>query len=133
MIQVVLTTFPSSSAWSSVVEQAQRRVREHDVMLVGRLDTLLVHDAPARRSKVLDATPARAVHIVGEREECVARASDAIELLRMRGALFLRESRRDLLKHGLPLRPLAALERLARDEEIDGVRLLGSLHTLLEW
>lgn len=115
-----------------MMEQAQRRVSEHDIMLVRRLDTLRVHHAPTRCREVFDTAAERAVDIVREREERVARARDATELLRVFRALGLRQRLRDRLEEALPLLALAALEQLAADEEVDRVRLLCALDALLE-
>lgn len=115
-----------------MVEQPQVGVCENDVVLIRRLDALLVHDASAGCSKVLDAATERPVDVVGEGEERVARARDAAELLRVRGLLLGRKRLRHALEQALPLCALAALEDLSADEQVDRVRLLRALHALLE-
>ena len=70
--------------------------------------------------------------VVGEGEECVARARDAGELARVLRTLLGGERRGHALEHGLPLHALTALEHLAADEEVDRVRLLRALDALLE-
>ena len=105
---------------------------EHNFVLICGFDTLGIHHTPTRCGKVLDAAPERTVDVVGEGEECVARARDAGELARVLRTLLGGERRGHALEHGLPLRALGALERLAGDEEVDRVRLLGALDALLE-
>ena len=115
-----------------MVEQTQRRVSENDLVLVRGLDTLFIHHTPARRSEVPHPAPSRPMHVIREREERIAAARDTIKLPRMLLALLRAQRRRHLLEERLPLRALRALERLARDEEVDRVRLLGALDALLE-
>ena len=101
-------------------------------MLVGRLDAFGVHDASTRGSKVLDTTLPRPVNVVGEGEEGVAGACNAVK---GRGPLLLLSSSerlRDSLKKTLPVRLLRALEDLTADVEIDSVGLLSTLDALLE-
>lgn len=114
------------------MEQPQIRVREHDTTFICGLDTFRVHDTPTGGGKVLDAALPRTMDIVREREEGVARARNTAELRRPFLLLVCAQCRRDVLEQPLPLRLLAALEHLAPDEQVNGVRLLRALHALLE-
>lgn len=115
------------------MEKPQRRVSKNDSVLVRRLDAFLVHDTSRRRSEIPHAALLRAMHVIREREERVAGARHAVEPPRVLRALLGAERRRDRrLEEALPLRALAALERLAPDEEVDRVGLFGALDALLE-
>ena len=114
------------------MEQPQVGVSKNDSMLVRSFDTLLVHHASARSSKVANAALARSVHIIREGKECITRACNSIELLGVRGALFGSKRRRDALEEALPLRLLTPLKDLTTDEEINSVSFLSTLDSLLE-
>lgn len=116
-----------------MMEKSQRRVSENDSVLVRGLDALLVHDAPRRRGEIPNTALPRAVHVIWEREEGVARARHAVKPSRVFRALLGAERGRDLPEQALPLRLLAALEHVAPDEEVDRVCLFGALDALLEW
>jgi hypothetical protein len=76
---------------SLVMEQPQGRVREHDPMFVSSLNALFIHHAPTRRRQVPHTTPPGPMYIIGEREEGVARASNAVQLTRPVFPFFLRQ------------------------------------------
>ena len=115
-----------------MVEQAQTSVRKYHIVLIRGLDALRIHDATTWGSKVLHSTPESPMDIIREREECVTRAGNAAELTCMVRALLRRERLRHALKHAFPLLTLAALEDFTANEEINRIRLLGALHSLLE-
>lgn len=106
----------------------------NQVVLIGGLDALLVHDASAGGGDVGRPASLGSVDVVREGEEGIARAHDTLELLGVLLLLLGGERLRDSLKERLPLSPLSSLggERLAGDEEVDRVGLVGSLGTLLE-
>lgn len=115
-----------------MVEQTKRRVRKDHPMFIGRLDALCIHHAPRRRREILHPAPARAMHIVRKREERIARARDALQLLRPLPTLLSRQRLRHALKQALPLRSLTTLEVLAADVQVDRVCFVCSLRPLLE-
>ncbi len=117
----------------SMMEKPQRRVSENNPVLVRRLDTFFVHNTSRRRSKVPNATPLHAMHVVREREERIAGTRHTVELSRVVRALLCAERRRGLLEQAFPLFFLAALEYLASDEEVDRIRFIGALDTSFEW
>ena len=117
----------------SVMEEPQRRVSENHSVLVRRLDAFLVHDTSGRCREIPNAALPCAMHVVPEREERIARTRHAVELPRVVCALLCAERRRDRLEVALPLCFLAAFEHLAADEEVDRVRLVGTLDPFLEW
>lgn len=118
-----------------MMEKPQRRVSKNDSVLVRRLDALLVHDTSRWRGEIPHAALPRAMDVIREREERIARTRYAIEPPRVFRALLgaKRRGYLPLLKQAFPLRLLAALEDLPTDEEVDRVRLFGTLDALLEW
>ena len=117
---------------NSVVEQTEIRVRKHYLMLVGSLDALCIHDAPTRRSEVLHATLPRTMHVIGEREECIARARHTLQQLCVLFSFLDSKRCWDSLEKALPLGLLAAFELLPAHEEINSVRFLCPLHAGFE-
>jgi hypothetical protein len=115
-----------------VVEQPQRCVRENDPVLVCRLDTLFVHDTPRRRSEVPHATLTGAMDVVREREEGIAGAGNAVQLLGMLRTFLGTERRRDLVKQALPVCFFAAFQYFAANEKVYRVRLVRTLDSFLE-
>lgn len=115
------------------MEESQRCVTEHHLMFIRRLDALGVHHAAARRSEVRHPALPRPVDIICEREERIARTCHPIQLNRPRLPLLLSQGRRYALELGLPLRLLTTLEDLTTYEQIDRIRLLGTLDTVFEW
>ena len=114
------------------MEQPQWCVSENDPVLIGRFDTLFVHDTPGGRSEIPNATLARAVHVVWEREEGVAGAGHAVKLPRVLCALLRTERRRDLVEQALPVRLFAAFQHFAADEKVYCVCLVRALDSFLE-
>lgn len=106
---------------------------DHTV-LISSLDTLAVHDRTTRSTKVLHATPARAVDVIREGEERIRSTRHALELLKVRLLLLGSQGLGHLVKQALPLCPLGTggNECLASHEEVDGVGLVGALGALLE-
>ena len=115
------------------MEKPQRRVNENDSVLVRCFDAFFVHDTSRRRGEIPNATLLRAMHVVREREKCIAGTRHAVELSRVVRTLLGAERRRDLSEQAVPLLFLAALENLASDKEIDRVRFFGALDTFLKW
>jgi hypothetical protein len=101
-------------------------------MLIGCFDALLIHDTSRRRSKVPNPALPRAMHVIREREKCIAGAGHPIELPRVVRTLLRTEWRWNLLEQTFPLRLLTALERLTADKEVDRVCLFRTLDAFLE-
>ena len=101
-------------------------------MFIRRLDTLLIHHTTTWRSKVPHTTLPHPVHIIRKWEECIARARHPVQLARPRLPLLLSQRRRNSLKLCFPLRLLTAFEDLPAHEQVDRVRLLGTLDAMFE-
>jgi hypothetical protein len=116
-----------------MMEQPQIRMHEHHPMLICCFDTLFVHHAPTRCSKVPHTALPRPMHIIREREERVTRARNTVQLTHPRLLLLLVQLQTlDGVKERLPLLLLSALEHLAGDEQVDGVGLVCAFGALLE-
>ena len=100
---------------------------KYHARLVRRLDALLIHDTAPRCRDVLRSAPPHAMYIIREGEERVGRTDDPLLLAQMLLPLLDRERSRHLIEHALPLRsfPAVRVECLARDEEVNGVGLVG--------
>lgn len=116
-----------------VMEKPQRRVNENYSVLVRRLDAFLVHNTSRRRCEIPNTTLLHAMHVVREREKRIARTRHTVELSSVVHTLLGAERRRDLSEQAVPLLFLTALEDLASNKEVDRVRFLGALDSLLEW
>jgi hypothetical protein len=116
-----------------VVEQPQRSVSEHDVMLVRCLDTFSIHNTSARSSEVSDTALPRPMNVIREGEERVTGASHIIQLCLPLSFLLLAQALRNGIEQTFPLRLLATFELLTGDEQVDSVRLVCAFDTLFEW
>lgn len=114
------------------MEQSQRGVRKHHSMLVCCPDTLLIHDTSARGGQVFHTTLPRPMHVIGEREEGIARARSLVQLPPPLLPLFLAQRFRHTFEETLPACLLRPLEDLAADVEVNGIRLVCTLDTLFE-
>ena len=99
-----------------MVEQPQIGMRKHNPMFIRSLDTLLIHNTPTRRSKILDPTPKRTMDVIREREKRITRTRNPTQRLCMFLLLFLRKRSRYTLKLTLPLVFLTTLEYLTANE-----------------
>jgi hypothetical protein len=118
---------------SSVVEEPERGVRKHHLMLIRGLDTLLVHHTSARRSEVPHSTLPSPVHVIRKWEKRVTRTCNPIQLHCPLLFLQVTERCRHLLELPLPLGTLTALEYLPAHKEVDRVCFLCTLNAFFEW
>ena len=86
-----------------MVEETQVRPYHYHVVLVRSSDACVVHDGSAWGDDEAGSTPLGPVNVVGEREEGIAGADNAGQLVSMLLSLFRAERSRNLLKDGLPL------------------------------
>lgn len=114
--------------------QSQVSVAEHQVTLIRSFNTFLVHDTSTGGCEVGSAAPLRSVNIVGEGEKGVRGTSDTSQLLHVLFPFLLSQRLGHSLEQALPLSTLTTLgfKRLASDEQIDGIGLVGSLGAFLE-
>lgn len=115
-----------------MVEQTQRGVGKHHLVLIRSGDALSIHDASTGGSKVGHTTPPGTMNVIGEGEEGIARARDTVQLASPLLLLLLSQRRNSAFEEALPVLLLASLENLSGDVEINGVGLLSALDALLE-
>ena len=112
-----------------MVEEPQRGVAKHHTMLIGRLNTLFVHDTSTRCSKVSDPTLPCTMNIVWEREECVTGARHPIQFCRKLPPFFVRQRCGHFLELTFKLKLLASFEDFTAHKQVDRIRLFSTFNT----
>jgi len=115
-----------------MMEQPEVGVCEDHLVFISSLDAFGVHDTARWCSEVSDTTLPGSMDVIGEWEECIGGARNAIQLGCMLAALLSNKCRRDSLEQVLPLFLFTPFELLSTDEQIDSIRLFGPLDALLE-
>lgn len=108
-------------------------MREDHLVLISRLDAFCIHDTPSGRGQIPDSAFVCAVDIVREREESIAGTGHAFELGRPFLPLGVGEGFGDSLEQRLPMLLLSTLQDLPADVQVDGIGLLSTFDTALEW
>jgi hypothetical protein len=114
------------------MEQPQRRMRKHNLMLIRRLDALLIHNTPTRRRKVPHPALPCTMHIIREREERIARTRNPIQLTRPLPLFLLLQRWHLALEQALPLFLLPALQHFSADEQVDAVGFICAFYSFFE-
>ena len=114
------------------MEEAEIRVRKHNLVLVCGLDAFRIHDTSTRCREIANTATLRPVDVVWEWEERIAAARHAIELRQPIVPLLLAERLGYALEQRLPRCALATNKDFSTDEQVDCVGLVRALGAFLE-
>lgn len=114
------------------MEQPEVCVREYHLVLIGSLDTFLVHHTARRRSKIGNATLPCPVYVIREWEKCITRTCNTIQFRSMLSLLFLAQWGGDILKEAFPMYLFTTFKLLPAHKKIDGICLFRPFDTLFE-
>ena len=116
-----------------VVEEPQRGVAKHHIMLIRRFNALFIHNTSTGCSEVSDTTLPCTMNIVREREERITGTRHAIEFCRELPPFFIRQRCRHFLELTFKLQLLTSFEDFAAHKQVDRIRLFSAFDTFFEW